>query len=413
MKKVIKFILIFSFVFSILTGCDKKEIMLEPVDENAMVEYLKGKDPVLENDDFTGTYKIVSRTCDKKTDDLVVSYNGSSALFDYEARYQVKSTATKDGWVIESFDIVDSKYEIKEITPSMLKTLLEGVDKNVTDGTSGTYYLLNCEVKDNTVIFLVRYRSDDGKYDAEYDGVAIVKDGKLQLDRVVINDVSSGESDDGEGETPDDSGETTLSNNYDPNKKAADYGYKAPTKQKFNDLEQDVAYFIGDIKPGHDVTKVEYLCKYNSSYEFNVTHEKKYKYVKDVYVQHFVLKKDGDSFTVTWDLMLDSYVNSNFEGVYVNKANGSYIIMHENWKFELYEFYLDNGTIKNIVLKEYYRISNTSMKWQNRKKVFKSLWTDGTEPEYFAVTILSINELRLDANILSSKSGDKFVRVAE
>ncbi|MGI6568360.1 MAG: hypothetical protein ACOX1E_02375 [Erysipelotrichaceae bacterium] len=430
MKKTIRFIFIICFIITTLIGCDKEEITLDPIAESAIAEYLQGKDPVLDNS-FTGTYTIVSRTCDKKTDDLIVSYNGSSSLFDYQAKYQVKSIATEEGWVIESFEIVDSSHVMKEITPSMLKELLDGVDKNVTSSMSGTYSLVSKEVEDNLVKFIVKFVSSDGKYTAQYDGEAVVTNGNLELQKVVINVISdgdssgeSGENSNGEsgessnGESGESSngesseGETTLSKNYDPNKKAADYGYTAPAKQKFNSTEQNVAYFIEDIKPGKIVTKVEYLG--TGLYEqYKVTYEERYKYVKDVYVQYYELYWDGSSYNIFNNEMVDSSRNSNFEGVYVNKANGSYIIMHENWKFELHEFYLAGGTIKEALLKEYYRISNTSMKWQNRKYAFKSVWTDGKEPDVFAVTILSINELRLDTDILSSKSGDVFVKVAE
>ncbi|HPX33406.1 MAG TPA: hypothetical protein PLT36_07890, partial [Erysipelotrichaceae bacterium] len=202
------------------------------------------------------------------------------------------------------------------------------------------------------------------------------------------------------------------SNNYDPNKKAADYGYKAPAKQNFNDDEQTVAYFIEDIKPGMVVTKVEFLGA-NGTRDYKVTYEDIHKYVKDVYVHKFYLIWDGSAYSVQGGYVTKDYVNSNFEGVYVNKANGSYIIMHEDWKFELHEFYMDGSTINKVVLKEYYRISSSTMKWQNRNKAFKSIWSNGTEPDGFAVTINSINELRLDADILSSKSGDTFVKVEE
>ena len=148
MRKTIKLILVISFIITALIGCNKKEITLDPIAESAIAEYLQGKDPVLDNS-FTGTYTIVSRTCDKKTDDLIVSYNGSSSLFDYQAKYQVKSIATEEGWVIESFEIVDSSHVMKEITPSMLKELLDGVDKNVTSSMSGTYSLVSKEVEDN------------------------------------------------------------------------------------------------------------------------------------------------------------------------------------------------------------------------------------------------------------------------
>ena len=405
MKKIIKLILVISFVFTTLIGCGDKEISLEPIAENALAEYLKGKDPVLDNDDFTGTYIIVSRTCDKKTDDLIVNYTGSSALFEYEAKYQIKSTATKDGWVIDTFEILESDYEMKEITPSMLKNLIEGVDKNVTEGMKGSYSVVSQEVEDDVIKFTLRFNSNDGTYSAEYEGEAIVKDGELTLQKVVINIISDDDSGTGEGET-------LLSNNYDPNKKAADYGYKAPAKQNFNDDEQTVAYFIEDIKPGMVVTKVEFLGA-NGTRDYKVTYEDIHKYVKDVYVHKFYLIWDGSAYSVQGGYVTKDYVNSNFEGVYVNKANGSYIIMHEDWKFELHEFYMDGSTINKVVLKEYYRISSSTMKWQNRNKAFKSVWSNGTEPDGFAITINSINELRLDADILSSKSGDTFVKVEE
>ncbi|MGI6608185.1 MAG: hypothetical protein ACOX1F_04315 [Erysipelotrichaceae bacterium] len=205
----LKLILIISFIFTTLIGCDKKEINLEPIDESEIAEYLAGKDSVLDNGEFTGTYSIISRTCDKKTDDLVVKYNGSSKLFDYEAKYHVYSTATKNGWVIDKFDIVESVYNLKEITPSMLKDLLEGADKNVTDDMSGIYSLVSKEVEDNLVKFVVRFTADNGKYSAEYSGEAVIENGKLELQKVVINEVPAG-----------DSGEKLLSNNYDPNKKS-------------------------------------------------------------------------------------------------------------------------------------------------------------------------------------------------
>jgi hypothetical protein len=424
MKKILKLIFVVFLLLISLFGCNK-EITLEPIAENAIEQYLKGQDFILDNNDYTGTYTIVSRTCDKKTDELVVSYVGSSALYDYEAKYQVKSVATKNGWVIEKFEIIEFNHTLKDLGPSVFKDLLEGVDKNVTSGMGGTYSLISKEVEENTIKFLVKYVSGDGKYIAEYDGEAAVKDGKLELQKVVVNTISSGGSSSGDsgtgssdtgssGDSSGDSGATTLSKNYDPNKKAADYGYKAPAKQKWSDSDQEVAYFIEDIKPGMVVTKVEYLGTGGySRYNYNVTYEDRYKYVKDVYVQYFELYWDGSVYSVYYNEMKESYVNSNFEGVYVNKANGSYIILHENWSFELHEFYMDGSTIKKAILNEYHRISGTSMKWQNRNKAFKAVWTNGAEPDGFAVTIKSINELRLDADILSSKSGDVFIKVAE
>ncbi len=418
MKKFIKLIVV-SLVLISLFGCNK-EITLEPIAENAIEQYLKGQDSILDNNDYTGTYTIVSRTCDKKTDELVVSYVGSSALYDYEAKYQVKSVATKNGWVIEKFEIIEFNHTLKDLGPSVFKDLLEGVDKNVTSGMGGTYTLISKEVEEDTIKFLVKYVSGDGKYIAEYDGEAAVKDGKLELQKVVVNTISSGGSsgDSGEGSSGGDSGgdssATTLSNNYDPNKKAADYGYKAPEKQKWSDSEQEVAWFVEDIKPGMVVTKVEYLGMSGYyRYKYNVTYEDRYKYVKDVYEEYFELYWDGSAYSIDYNEMVKSYVNSNFEGVYVNIANGSYIILHENWSFELHEFYMDGSTIKKAILNEYHRISGTSMNWQNRNKAFKAVWTNGAEPDGFAVTIKSINELRLDANILSSKSGDVFIKVAE
>jgi hypothetical protein len=400
LKKIVKFIFIVSLIFTGLIGCNK-EINLEPIAESNLAEYLKGKDPVLDNDNFSGFYSIVSRTCDKKTDDLIVSYNGNSELFDYQAKYHVYSTATKNGWVIDKFDIVESNYNMRDISPSMFKDLLEGVDKNVT--MSGIYSLVSKELQDNVIKFVVRFYSDNGKYNAEYEGEAVIKDGKLELQKIVINTISD---DDSEGGSSDDA-TITLSNNYDPNKKAADYGYKAPAKQKFNDTEREVAYFIEDIKPGVVVTNVEMI----DASKFNVTYEKRYKYVKDVYYHYFRLHWDGGAYSVIDSKLIKTTTNSNFEGVYVNKTNGSYIIMHENWKIELHEFYVVDGQLKEIVLNEYHSISNTNMTWKNRKKIFKSAWTDGAEPESFSVIILSINEMKLNSNILSSKSGDKFVKV--
>ena len=416
MRKTIKLILVISFIITALIGCNKKEITLDPIVESAIAEYLQGKDPVLD-DSFTGTYTIVSRTCDKKTDDLIVSYNGSSSLFDYQAKYQVKSIATEEGWVIESFEIVDSSHVMKEITPSMLKELLDGVDKNVTSSMSGTYSLVSKEVEDNLVKFIVKFVSSDGKYTAQYDGEAVVTNGNLELQKVVINVISDGDSsgESGEGSNGDSSeGETTLSKNYDPNKKAADYGYTAPTKPVIKDEYSKYIKAIEEHRPGFVVTDMEFLRhNFNMYFTYKVTLEKKYKYVTEVEVWEYTFTFVIMSYQITHDKKISATTNSNFEGVYVNKANGSYIIMHENWKFELHEFYLADGTIKEAVLKEFHRISGTSMKWQNRKYAFKSVWTDGKEPDGFAVTILSIDEVRLEDNILSSKSGDVFVKVAE
>ncbi|MGI6581286.1 MAG: hypothetical protein ACOX1M_03015 [Erysipelotrichaceae bacterium] len=404
MKKIIKLILVISFVFTTLIGCGDKEISLEPIAENALAEYLKGKDPVLDNDDFTGTYIIVSRTCDKKTDDLIVNYTGSSALFEYEAKYQIKSTATKDGWVIDTFEILESDYEMKEITPSMLKNLIEGVDKNVTEGMKGSYSVVSQEVEDDVIKFTLRFNSNDGTYSAEYEGEAIVKDGELTLQKVVINTISDDDSGTGDGKT-------LLSNNYDPNKKAADYGYKAPDKPQID--SESVKNLIEDKKPDFVVTKLKFLSNNPPILLYEATLEKRYKYVKDVEVWKYGVTFIAMKHYITGSEKISATTNSNFEGVYVNKSNGSYIIMHENWKFELHEFYMDGSTINKVVLKEYYRISSSTMKWQNRNKAFKSVWSNGTEPDGFAITINSINELRLDADILSSKSGDTFVKVEE
>jgi|GEM_PF-4767268 len=404
MKKIIKLILVILFVFTTLIGCGDKEISLEPIAENALAEYLKGKDPVLDNDDFTGTYIIVSRTCDKKTDDLIVNYTGSSALFEYEAKYQIKSTATKDGWVIDTFEILESDYEMKEITPSMLKNLIEGVDKNVTEGMKGSYSVVSQEVEDDVIKFTLRFNSNDGTYSAEYEGEAIVKDGELTLQKVVINTISDDDSGTGDGKT-------LLSNNYDPNKKAADYGYKAPDKPQID--SESVKNLIEDKKPDFVVTKLKFLSNNPPILLYEATLEKRYKYVKDVEVWKYGVTFIAMKHYITGSEKISATTNSNFEGVYVNKSNGSYIIMHENWKFELHEFYMDGSTINKVVLKEYYRISSSTMKWQNRNKAFKSVWSNGTEPDGFAITINSINELRLDADILSSKSGDTFVKVEE
>ncbi len=406
MKKTIRLFFLISFILVTIIGCNKKEIILEPIAESALAEYLKGKDPALDSDDFTGTYTIISRVCDKKTDDLMVSYNGSSALFDYQAKYQVKSTATENGWIIDSFDVVESDYQMKDLPPSIFKDLLEGVDKNVTFDMGGTYSLVSKEVKDNVVKFVVKYTSDDGKYSAEYDGEAVVKDGKLELQKVVVNTISS------DSEDPNGDNTSTLSNNYDPNKKAADYGYKAPKKPTIKEEYEKYVKLVEEYRPGFKVTKMEYLSHvFNMYFTYEVTLEKRLKYVTEVEEWKFTFSFKATGLQITNKEKISNTTNSNFEGVYVNKANGSYIIMHENWKFVLHEFYLDNGTIKEAVLKEFHRISGTSMKWQNRKYAFKSVWTNGKEPEYFAVTILNINEIRLDTDILSSKSGDIFVKV--
>ena len=417
MKKFIKLIVV-SLVLISLFGCNK-EITLDPIAENAIEQYLKGQDSILDNNDYTGTYTIVSRTCDKKTDELVVSYVGSSALYDYEAKYQIKSVATKNGWVIEKFEIVDSNHTMKDLGPSVFKDLLEGVDKNVTSGMGGTYSLISKEVKDGIVSFVVKYVSGDGKYIAEYDGEAAVKDGKLELQKVVVNTISSGGSsgDSGEGSSGGDSGgdssATTLSNNYDPNKKAADYGYKAPDQPFFSSDEYLIKNYIEKERPGVIVTKVIIHSWSGTIINTDVTFEDVYKYVTDVHVWNYWLFDLPEGLKTTVSNPISTDVMANFEGVYVNIANGSYIIMHKNWKFELHEFYMDGSTIKKAILNEYHRISGTSMNWQNRNKAFKAVWTNGAEPDGFAVTIKSINELRLDANILSSKSGDVFIKVAE
>ena len=64
MKKFIKLIVV-SLVLISLFGCNK-EITLDPIAENAIEQYLKGQDSILDNNDYTGTYIIVSRTCDKR-----------------------------------------------------------------------------------------------------------------------------------------------------------------------------------------------------------------------------------------------------------------------------------------------------------------------------------------------------------
>ena len=202
-----------------------------------------------------------------------------------------------------------------------------------------------------------------------------------------------------------------MSNNYDPNKKAADYGYKAPAKPQID--SESVKNLIEDKKPDFVVTKLKFLSNNPPILLYEATLEKRYKYVKDVEVWKYGVTFIAMKHYITGSEKISATTNSNFEGVYVNKANGSYIIMHENWKFELHEFYIDGSTINKVVLKEYYRISSSTMKWQNRNKAFKSVWSNGTEPDGFAITINSINELRLDADILSSKSGDTFVKVEE
>ncbi len=403
MKKTIKLILIISFIFTSLIGCNKKEILLDPIAEIDIAQYLAGKDPIID-DNYSGTYTIVSRTCDKKTDDLVVTYNGSSTLFDYQAKYQVKSSATNNGWVIDSFEIVDSKHEIKNIPASVFKDLLDGVDKNVTSDMKGSYSVVSQELKDDVVKFVVKYVSDSGKYSAEYDGEAIVKDGKLELQKVVINTTSS-------DDTSSESGKTTLSKNYDPNKKAKDYGYKAPSKPVIEDEHVSIAKLIEEYKPGFKVVKVKYLSTAYGVYCYEVTLEDRYQYVTDVEVWKFYITFVALKYNITKSEKISGTTISNFEGVYVNKANGSYIIMHSDWKFELHEFYMDGSTIKKIVLKEYHSISGADMTWKNRDYAFKSVWTNGTEPTGFSITIQSINELKLNSNILSSKSGDVFVKV--
>ena len=407
MKKTIKLILIVSFIFMSLMGCEEKEILLDPIAESELAEYLKGKDPVLDNDDLAGTYTIISRTCDKKTDDLIVSFDGSSQLYNYQARYQVKSTATKDGWKIDSFDIVDSDYQMKEITPSMLMDLLKEVDSNLSDESGGTYSLISKQINGNIVNFVMRYISYWGDYDAEYEGIAKIKDGRLMLVDVEITDITNAEPD------PDvDAPEITLSDNYNPYKTAAEYGYTPPAKQAFNTLEQRVANCIEKhYSYGVVVTFVKILNATEFIVNCEVLFERRYTYVSDTEYWLYGLFEFPEGLVISGSGKYDSDVISNFEGVYVNKANGSYIIMHQNWKFELHEFYLVDGEFHEVVLKEYYRISSTSMKWQNRNKAFKAVWSNGAEPESFAVTILSINEVRLDADILSSKSGDTFVKV--
>ncbi|HPW53625.1 MAG TPA: hypothetical protein PK631_04555, partial [Erysipelotrichaceae bacterium] len=386
MKKTIKLILIVSFIFMSLMGCEEKEILLDPIAESELAEYLKGKDPVLDNDDLAGTYTIISRTCDKKTDDLIVSFDGSSQLYNYQARYQVKSTATKDGWKIDSFDIVDSDYQMKEITPSMLMDLLKEVDSNLSDESGGTYSLISKQINDNIVNFVMRYISYWGDYDAEYEGIAKIKDGRLMLVDVEITDITNAEPD------PDvDAPEITLSDNYNPYKTAAEYGYTPPAKQVFNTLEQRVANCIEKhYSYGVVVTFVKILDATEFIVNCEVLFERRYTYVSDTEYWRYGLFEFPEGLVISGSGKYDSDVISNFEGVYVNKANGSYIIMHKNWKFELHEFYLVDGEFHEVVLKEYYRISSTSMKWQNRNKVFKAVWSNGAEPESFAVTILSI-----------------------
>lgn len=403
MKKIIKLILIVSFIFATLIGCDKKEVSLDPISETQLDEYLAGRDPFIEENDIEGYYNLISRICDKKTDEIVVTFEGSSLLIEYTAKYQVKLYAVDHGWKIESFDILESNQKTKEITPSMLKNLIEGVDKNVTEGMKGSYSVVSQVVEDGVIKFTLRFNSNDGTYSAEYEGEAIIEDGELKLQKVVINTISD-DSKNGEGET-------LLSNNYDPNKKAADYGYKAPAKPQID--SETVKNLVEENKPGFNVTKVKYKSQTGPILLYEITLEKRHKYVKDVEEWQFGVSFIAMKYNIVGSEKISATTNSNFEGVYVNKANGSYIIMHENWKIELHEFYIAGGQLKEIVLNEYHSISSSKMTWKNRKKIFKNVWTDGAEPESFAVNILSINELQLNANILSSKSGDVFVKVED
>ncbi|NLZ75241.1 MAG: hypothetical protein GX914_01910 [Erysipelotrichia bacterium] len=403
MKKIIKLILIVSFIFATLIGCDKKEVSLDPISETQLDEYLAGRDPFIEENDIEGYYNLISRICDKKTDEIVVTFEGSSLLIEYTAKYQVKLYAVDHGWKIESFDILESNQKAKEITPSMLKNLIEGVDKNVTEGMKGSYSVVSQVVEDGVIKFTLRFNSNDGTYSAEYEGEAIIEDGELKLQKVVINTISD-DSKNGEGET-------LLSNNYDPNKKAADYGYKAPAKPQID--SETVKNLVEENKPGFNVTKVKYKSQTGPILLYEITLEKRHKYVKDVEEWQFGVSFIAMKYNIVGSEKISATTNSNFEGVYVNKANGSYIIMHENWKIELHEFYIAGGQLKEIVLNEYHSISSSKMTWKNRKKIFKNVWTDGAEPESFAVNILSINELQLNANILSSKSGDVFVKVED
>lgn len=324
-------------------------------------------------------------------------------MIEYTAKYQVKLYAVDHGWKIESFDILESNQKTKEITPSMLKNLIEGVDKNVTEGMKGSYSVVSQVVEDGVIKFTLRFNSNDGTYSAEYEGEAIIEDGELKLQKVVINTISD-DSKNGEGET-------LLSNNYDPNKKAADYGYKAPAKPQID--SETVKNLVEENKPGFNVTKVKYKSQTGPILLYEITLEKRHKYVKDVEEWQFGVSFIAMKYNIVGSEKISATTNSNFEGVYVNKANGSYIIMHENWKIELHEFYIAGGQLKEIVLNEYHSISSSKMTWKNRKKIFKNVWTDGAEPESFAVNILSINELQLNANILSSKSGDVFVKVED
>lgn len=403
MKKIIKLILIVSFIFATLIGCDKKEVSLDPISETQLDEYLAGRDPFIEENDIEGYYNLISRICDKKTDEIVVTFEGSSLLIEYTAKYQVKLYAVDHGWKIESFDILESNQKAKEITPSMLKNLIEGVDKNVTEGMKGSYSVVSQVVEDGVIKFTLRFNSNDGTYSAEYEGEAIIEDGELKLQKVVINTISD-DSKNGEGET-------LLSNNYDPNKKAADYGYKAPAKPQID--SETVKNLVEENKPVFNVTKVKYKSQTGPILLYEITLEKRHKYVKDVEEWQFGVSFIAMKYNIVGSEKISATTNSNFEGVYVNKANGSYIIMHENWKIELHEFYIAGGQLKEIVLNEYHSISSSKMTWKNRKKIFKNVWTDGAEPESFAVNILSINELQLNANILSSKSGDVFVKVED
>ncbi len=417
MKRIIKFIIVISLLFVSLIGC-KKEITLEPISEDKIVEYLKEKDPTLDNDEFIeASYTINTRTCDKKTDDLIVSFKGNCSLFNYEAKYKLKFVATENGWIMENFEILESTRSMKQITVSMLVDLISETDPLLIDTSDGSYSITSLDIKDDVIKFVLEFVSLNGNYTTIYNGIAVIKDGKLELidleDYTIPGSGSGGSSSSSSsGGSSEGSTATTLSSNYDPNKKANDYGYKAPTKQKFSDEEQSVANFIEDIKPEMVVTKVKKIGS-NGISEYHITYQNVYKYIKDVYVQLYNLYWDGSSYSVVYNEILETYLYSNFEGVYVNKANGSYIIMHEDWKFELHEFYMDGSTIKKVVLKEYYRIDNETIKLQNRDKVFKSVWSSGAEPEAFTMKINSINEIKLNVDILSSKAGDKFVKVAE